>query len=135
MTAQRALVVGGVALGLLMGLGQARAGTDSWVPDVLNPRAVDRKDARKLAPVDVEAVAGKVLAQPGGEARVIKLRVYADSDYRGAVIHWQVKFRAQVARLNRVIGPLFNATFEVESLRAWNRSHVGAGLTGRDWIT
>ena len=71
-------------------------------------------DARRCAPV--------------GEARTIRLRIYADRDYRGAVIRWQSKARAQVQRINAVVGAVFNVRFEVESLRDWDRSHVGVPL-------
>ena len=65
---------------------------------------------------------------PQGEARTIRLRVYADRDYRGVVIRWQSKVRAQIQRINTVVGPVFNVRFEIESLRDWDRSHVGVPL-------
>jgi hypothetical protein len=63
-----------------------------------------------------------------GEARTIRLRIYADRDYRGTVLHWQAKARAQVERVNAVVRAVFNVRFEVESLRDWNRSHAGVPL-------
>ena len=66
----------------------------------------------------------------GGEARTIRLRIYADRDYRGLVLRWQAKARAQIQRINAVVGPVFNVRFEIESLRDWDRSHVGVPLGG-----
>jgi tetratricopeptide (TPR) repeat protein len=60
-----------------------------------------------------------------GEPRLIRLRVYADSDYRGLVMRWQARLRGQLTRINAVAGPVFNVHFEIESLRSWDRSHVG----------
>ena len=68
---------------------------------------------------------------PAGEVRTIRLRIYADRDYRGTVIRWQAKARAQIQRINAVLGPVFNVHFEIESLREWDRSHVGQPLNNR----
>jgi hypothetical protein len=66
-----------------------------------------------------------------GAARTIRLRIYADKDYRGLVIRWQAKARAQIQRINGVVGAVFNTRFEIESLRDWDRSHVGQPLSDR----
>jgi hypothetical protein len=63
-----------------------------------------------------------------GEARVIRLRIYADKDYRAVMFRWQAHMRNQVDRLNAVIGPVFNARFEIEGMRHWDRSHLGVAL-------
>ncbi|HEY7374102.1 MAG TPA: hypothetical protein VIF57_18215, partial [Polyangia bacterium] len=65
---------------------------------------------------------------PQGESRVIRLRVYADRDYRGTVLRWQSRTRAQIQHVNAVLGPVFNVRFEIESLRDWDRSHFGVPL-------
>ena len=65
---------------------------------------------------------------PAGEARTIRLRIYADRDYRGTVIRWQAKARAQIQRINAIVGAVFNVRFEIEALRDWDRSHVGVPL-------
>src|SRR5215471_9278831 len=36
---------------------------------------------------------------PQGESRVIRLRIYADRDYRGTVLRWQSRVRAQIQRI------------------------------------
>jgi len=65
---------------------------------------------------------------PAGEVRTIRLRIYADRDYRGTVIRWQAKARAQIQRINAIVGAVFNVRFEIEAMRDWDRSHVGVPL-------
>jgi len=65
---------------------------------------------------------------PEGESRAIRLRIYADRDYRGTVLRWQGKTRAQIQHINAVLGPVFNVHFEIESLRDWDRAHAGVPL-------
>ena len=56
---------------------------------------------------------------------VLRVRIYADRDYRSVVMHWQSKARAQIKRINAVVQPVFNARFEIESLKEWDKSHMG----------
>ncbi len=86
------------------------------------PVTREREAAGHLAPSGLDltpAVSGQ------GEPRAIRLRIYADRDYRGLLMRWQPKVRAQIDRINAVVGPVFNVRFEIESLRDWDRSHVG----------
>jgi len=94
---------------------------DWWKPPVRH----EHNAAQTLAPKGLNLAPGDV---PRGEARVIRLRLYADRDYRGVVIRWQSKVRAQIQRVNTVVGPVFNVRFEIESLRDWDRSHAGVPL-------
>src|SRR5262245_6796573 len=55
-------------------------------------------------------------AGPPGEPRVVRLRVYADRDYRQAVMRWQGKVRGQIDRVNRVVQPVLGVRFEIEGL-------------------
>jgi tetratricopeptide (TPR) repeat protein len=94
---------------------------DWWKPPVKH----EHDAAQRLAPQGLNVSPGAV---PKGEARAIRLRLYADRDYRGVVIRWQAKARAQIQRINAVVGSAFNVRFEVESTRDWDRSHVGVPL-------
>jgi hypothetical protein len=89
------------------------------------PVAQDRERARTLAPVELDRTP---LGRVEGEPRVLRVRVYADKDYRGLVLRWQDKTQRLLDRVNHVVGPLFGVRFEVESLRDWDRSHTGLGL-------
>ena len=56
------------------------------------------------------------------DVRVVRLRIYADDDYR-TLLSWQKRLRAQIERINAVVAPVFAVQFEIESIRDWNRSH------------
>lgn len=62
------------------------------------------------------------------EPRTLRLRIYADSDYRSTVLHWQRGIRGQIVRVNHVLEAVFNVRFELEALRPWPASHAGAAL-------
>jgi len=95
---------------------------DVWKPPVTRERDFVRSS---LAPQGVNL---DPAFAPSGGARVIKVHIYADRDYRGTVLRWQTKVRAQIQRVNAVVAPVFNARFEIDSLREWDRSHVGRPL-------
>jgi predicted Zn-dependent protease len=91
--------------------------------DYFDPRAPDRDRARKYAPGELEDMTQGRRAT--GKERPLRLRIYADEDFRGATMRWQKRVLAQVDRINQVVGPVFNVRFEIESLRKWDKSHVG----------
>jgi hypothetical protein len=94
---------------------------DSWKLPVTR----ERDAAKTLAPgeLDLEPL-GRFDTPP----RAVRVRVYADRDYRGGVLRWREKMRAQIERINHVVEPVFNVRFEIESLREWNETHVGVDL-------
>jgi predicted Zn-dependent protease len=94
--------------------------------EYLDPRTTDREAARELAPVTLGDMAPR---RATGEGRVVRVRVYADDDYRAATLRWQKKVERQLDRVNRVVEPAFNVRFELESARKWPRSHAGVGLS------
>ena len=119
-----AFLVAGLVLGF--GLGLARA--DEKKPGMFDfekwklPVTREREAAGQIAPKGLDLTPA---VASNGEPRLIRLRIYADSDYRGVVMRWQARLRAQIGRVNAVTGPVFNARFEIESIRSWDRSHVG----------
>jgi hypothetical protein len=90
-----------------------------------SPVAREREAAGRLVPVGFDLT--PAVAQTA-TPRTIRVRVYADSDYRGLVMRWQGRLRGQLGHINAVAGPVFAVRFEVESFRSWDRSHVGVGL-------
>src|SRR5262249_32011250 len=92
----------------------------SWIPG-----SHEREAVRQLTPDGVNLTPA---VAPTGESRALQLRIHADRDDRGTVIRWQAKARAQIQRINAVVGSVFNVRFEIESLRDWDRSHVGVPL-------
>jgi hypothetical protein len=90
-----------------------------------SPVAREREAAQQLAPGTLDLTPAR--GRPA-EPRPIRLRLYADRDYQSLVMRWQMKARAQIARINAVVEPVFGVRFEIESMREWDRSHFGAGL-------
>ena len=90
-----------------------------------SPVTREREAAGHIAPTGLDLTPA---VPHTAEPRSIRVRVYADSDYRGLVMRWQVRLRAQIGRLNAVVGPVFNVKFEIESLHSWDRSHVGVAF-------
>jgi tetratricopeptide (TPR) repeat protein len=128
MRAIRVWVWMAVAAGAVSG-GRARA--DDKKPGMFDfqrwksPVTREREAAGQLAPGGLDLT--PAVAQTA-EPRIIRVRVYADADYRGMVMRWQVRLRGQIGRVNAVAGPVFNVQFEIESVRSWDRSHVGVPL-------
>ncbi len=84
-----------------------------------------RERARELAPVQLDRTP---LSGARRAERVVRVRVYADRDYRHGALRWQVKVREQIDRVDAVVGPLFGVRFEIESARDWDVGHAGVGL-------
>ncbi|HLK88539.1 MAG TPA: hypothetical protein VKZ18_01520 [Polyangia bacterium] len=90
-----------------------------------SPVTRERESAGRLAPVGFDLTPA---VAPDAAPRTIRVRVYADSDYRSLVMRWQARLRGQLGHVNAVTGPVFAVRFEVESFRSWDRSHVGVGM-------
>jgi tetratricopeptide (TPR) repeat protein len=117
-----------IAAAIVVGAVRPAAQADDKKPGMFDfdpwklPVTRQRESAGRLAPkgLDLTPAAG-VPSEP----RPIRLRIYADQDYRGLMMRWQPKVRVQIDRLNAVVGPVFGVRFEIESFRDWDRSHVG----------
>jgi hypothetical protein len=86
------------------------------------PVTREREAAQDITPGALDltpAVAAK------GDVRVLKVRIYADRDYRSVVLRWQSKARAQINRINAIVERVFNVRFEVEGLKDWDANHMG----------
>src|SRR5436190_24344826 len=97
--------------GLFGAAGAARAegkdekkGAGSRILDWIDPRTTDREAAHKLAPVSLDKMAPGHASVDG---QALRLRVYADEDYRGATMRWQKRVEHQLDRVNRVVEPSF----------------------------
>jgi hypothetical protein len=77
-----------------------------------------RKSASTLMPTPI------VMAKdaPAGKTRIMKIRCYADNDYRIGVIRLQDRVRIQLEAMNRVIEPSLGVRLEAESFKRWDRS-------------
>jgi hypothetical protein len=117
-----------IAAAIVLGSGRQAAHADDKKPGMFDfdpwklPVTRERESAGRLAPKGFDLTPAAAWA---GEPRPIRLRIYADRDYRGLMMRWQPKVRAQIDRLNAVVGPVFGVRFEIESFRDWDSSHVG----------
>ena len=110
-----------------LGTGAARAEKKKPAPHhwLDLPIFRQRDAARELSPsgLDLTSDTGAQV-----EIRAIRLRIYADRDYRQLVLRWRAKVHAQIDRINGVVQPVFGVRVEIESLREWDRSHTGLPL-------
>jgi predicted Zn-dependent protease len=51
----------------------------------------------------------------------MRIRVYADADYRTTVLRWRAKVSHQIDRVNRVLGPTFGVELAIEGVHDWQR--------------
>jgi hypothetical protein len=72
-----------------------------------------------------------ISAPPGSrrpaQVRSLRLRAYADADYRAHAADWELRIRDQVRRANELLEVEFGIRFEVE-VRPWDRPRRGASL-------
>jgi tetratricopeptide (TPR) repeat protein len=129
-TTTRVLVAAAFAVGLAST--RARPGrADDKKPGLFDfetwktPAGRQRAAAKTLAPAELDV---QPLGRFDEPPRALRLRVYADRDYRGGVLHWREKVRAEIEHVNHVVEPVFNVHFDLESLREWDASHVGVAL-------
>jgi tetratricopeptide (TPR) repeat protein len=93
---------------------------------VKRPVDYEREYARTLAPKRLEGASSSTPAS--GPRRTLRVRVYADADYRAQVLRWDADIEAQLRRASAVVeGPL-GVVFEVDSTRVWNRPASGQDL-------
>ena len=60
--------------------------------------------------------------------RVFRFRFWADADYRGVTPRWQMKARAWLSELSRLLEPSLGVRFEAESFHNWDRGLTYAPL-------
>jgi tetratricopeptide (TPR) repeat protein len=110
--------VGGCALAAVVGLAAS-----AWA-NPFTTKVADSPEARRLEPATPEVIVGRSQGAP----RVLKLRFYADRDYRAVTLRWQERARAWLDVLNRVVTPGLGVRFEAESFRRWDRQSSNGGL-------
>jgi predicted Zn-dependent protease len=77
-----------------------------------------RRSAQALMPVEI---ALPVPPTAPRSVAVLRIRFYADEDYRAGLFRWADRTRSQLEYLNKVIEPAFGVRFEAESFRRWHR--------------
>lgn len=101
---------------VLLGLGalasEAQAQFGSELDD---PRAA----AQAAMPANIALPAP---ASRGHPSSTLRIRFYADEDFRAGLFRWADRTKGQLEQLNRVIEPAFGVRLEAESFRRWHRS-------------
>ncbi len=96
-----------------------------------SPTEIQRDYARTLKPAEVEAAPpeGPAGGAPG-RVRVLRVRVWADADYRAQTLRWKERILAQVDRANAVLQAQFGVRLDAGEPRAWDRGGRGDDLEG-----
>ena len=84
-----------------------------WMP---TPSSAQRKSAAYQAPVPVNMPAA---APSQSKPRVLRVRCYADRDWRVGGMRWQDRVRAQLEAVNRIIEPGLGVRLEPERFERW----------------
>jgi predicted Zn-dependent protease len=100
----------GVAVAVLSGAA-ARAQFD-------NQADAQRRAAQGLAPAPLVLPAP---AEPRKSITEVRIRFYADDDYRAGLFRWADRTKTQLGYLNKIVEPAFGVRFEAESFRRWHR--------------
>jgi tetratricopeptide (TPR) repeat protein len=58
----------------------------------------------------------------------MRIRFYADDDYRAGLFRWADRTRTQLGYLNQIVEPAFGIRFEAESFRRWHRESSGSDI-------
>lgn len=85
---------------------------------VKRPVDYEREYARTLAPKRLENTSAQASSGP---RRTLRVRIYADADYRAQVLRWEPAIEAQLRRASEVVGGPLGVVFEVDSTRVWKR--------------
>jgi tetratricopeptide (TPR) repeat protein len=109
--------IGVGALGVVCVLGGGVPGAFAQVPPAVSDS--QRRAAMAAVPADI------VLPSPSERKRasvVLRIRFYADEDYRAGLFRWAERTRGQLEQLNKVVEPAFGIRFDAEGFRRWHRS-------------
>jgi tetratricopeptide (TPR) repeat protein len=82
-----------------------------------NEYQMQREQVQKLEPAPILTPQ----RTGGGGVVTLRIRFYADSEYRASGLRWQERAKQQLAELNRVVEPGFGVRFEAESFHRWER--------------
>jgi hypothetical protein len=112
--------IGVVTLAGLLAAQDARGQLQQTEYEAQKEQALRYEPAPLLAPT----------RQGGGAAATVRVRFYADDEYRssGGGGRWQDRVRVMLGLLNQVVEPSFGVRFEGESFRRWPRQGQSGAL-------
>jgi predicted Zn-dependent protease len=103
---------------LALGAAPAVALANPFTPNL----DAQRRYAESLMPAQI------ALPHPGTHptsVAVLRIRFYADEDYRAGLYRWADRTKTQLEELNKVLEPALGVRFEAESFRRWHRESGG----------
>src|SRR4051794_20166759 len=94
---------------------------------VKTPADLDREYAqslrpKSLTPAPAPTAKGAESIAPSVALRPLRVRVYADEEFRTQNLHWREKTEALFSAANRVIEPQLGVRFVAADLVAWDRA-------------
>jgi tetratricopeptide (TPR) repeat protein len=89
---------------------------------VMGCRMADRARSERRHAIDMLPAALRATPTDGGSMGRLRVRVYADSDYRAQNPDHQAKIRLQMERASRLLEPTIGARLEVVQIRPWERA-------------
>lgn len=76
-----------------------------------------------------ELLPAELTPTPTGEkVSTVKVRVYADDDYRAQTINWERKLSVLLRRVNKVLGPTAGLELELERTSSWSRKSSSSDM-------
>lgn len=91
-----------------------------YKPLYTSPVEEQREAAKTIAPAKLGGTTAEGDAPT--EQRSVRVRVYANRDFRAQTLRWEEAVRLQLERASSFTQPRYGVTFVVESLRAWEHS-------------
>jgi hypothetical protein len=119
---RRRAILASVAVAAFLPAGGAAA--PSWNP-FSSTSEEDGKWAQRMEPTPLQLPARSV-QHP---VRVLRLRFWADHDFRALTPAWKIKVRAWLGQLSRILEPSLGVQLEAESFRTWDRQSSQGQLT------
>jgi len=98
---------------------------------VRTPASVERDYAQTLRPKSFAVAPQETAAAskgPSVPSRPLRVRVYADEDFRAQNFHWREKTEALFSAANRVMEPQFGVRFVVTTFTVWDRPATHTSL-------
>jgi predicted Zn-dependent protease len=111
-------VLGAASTALVLGAGGGAFAQLSQADD-------QRQAAERLAPAPLLLPAP---AERRKSVTEVKIRFYADDEYRAGLFRWADRTRTQLGYLNQIVEPAFGIRFEPESFRRWHRESAGSDI-------
>jgi predicted Zn-dependent protease len=90
----------------------------AWAGPFTPDLDAQRRYAESMMPAQISLPAPSVRPRP---VATLRIRFYADEDYRSGLFRWADRTKTQLEGLNKVLEPALGVRFEAEGFRRWHR--------------